>query len=190
MSKLIIYDATRKKSLLDEGWAIGALWSWMWHGADGVLGATSWEEALDWACNRGITKKITRLSFWGHGSPGDAYINGDPLSQYIYTDSQLDQLGQYMNRKGLFWLRTCSSFHGKEGLVFAKDLADILDCRVAAHTYKIVFPFHSGLHSLRPSEKPTWSALEGSDGEGGTKWSCWKCPNTISTFANSFPDDW
>jgi len=187
--RLVIFDATRKSSLLEEGWGIGSFSMWFRGRTDGMLGALSWKEAFDWLeqrveDNNGPLKEI---EFWGHGSSGEAYINGQKLTEYINTNPISYNI---MCKDGLFWFRTCSTFHGDKGKEFAKTFSNLIGCTVAAHTHKIGFPFHSGLHSIKPNEEPNWSSEEGKDKEGNVKRSGMFKPNTIMFWKNTIPKGW
>ena len=101
-----------------------------------------------------------------------------------------------MRVKKLFWLRTCASFAGVAGHTFAKSLAHMLQCRVAGHTHNISL-LHSGLHSLRPGEAPTWGSTEGwvqAKRMGHTVDKIASSgpfsPNTITFMHSSFPATW
>jgi len=184
--RLILSDATRKKSLLDEGWMFGSLWSWLWEGADGVLGAISWEEAIRWFISRGMVHKITEIEIWGHGSPGEVWINSERLTDHL--DDFYD-IEPFLAPECLIWFRTCAAFHGETGIKFAKELVEHMNCRFAGHTYNIGFPFHSGLHSIKHGQEVSWDAKEGF-GKKGRKWSGMFEPNTIRTFSTTVPRGW
>jgi hypothetical protein len=90
----------------------------------------------------------------------------------------------------------CSVFHGRKGKAFAEDLARILGCFVAGHTYKVgnYHPFrwfwHSGLRVHHPDwEPPKWSASEGKQGSG-IAWSHRRAPRTITFAHNRIPQQW
>jgi hypothetical protein len=186
--KLLIYDSTRKKSPLDEGWGVGAFWQWLWHGTDGVLGALTWHEAIEWICNRGALGKIHEIQFWGHGVPGDALINKDSLAANL---EELKQIKPFIRYDTNFWLRTCASFHGETGKQFAMNLYGTIGCRVLAHTFKIGFPWHSGLHSVKNVlDIDRWSNKEGEDEKGNLLGSSMQAPNTITMFHEKAPKEW
>lgn len=183
MQRLIVFDATRKPSLLEEGWTIGTVSMWMRERVDGMLGALSWREAFDWIRSRRRDQGlIQEVQFWGHGASGDAYINGQSLAHHIGMNTQ-----GLMNPEGLFWLRTCGSFHGRRGKLFAEKLSENLDCRVAGHTFKIGL-LHSGLHLLAQGERAYWPEQEGEGKkEGTTAGSGLFKPNTIPFFVSTIP---
>ena len=95
-----------------------------------------------------------------------------------------------MNENGLFWFRTCSTFHGEAGKEFAKTFSELIRCKTAAHTHKIGFPSHSGLHSIMPGEEPNWPSEEGKDKKGNVKSSGLFKPNTIWFWRNTIPEGW
>jgi hypothetical protein len=94
--------------------------------------------------------------------------------------------------KGLWWFRTCETFGALPGQRFATELADFLGARVAGHTY-IIGHVQSGLHTLRPGERPTWSEDEGlregsPDEPRRAHWSRLRAPNTITCLRGTIPD--
>lgn len=184
-NKLIIADATRKKSWLDEIWVVAATWNWLRNDAQGNLGAIDWNEIVDWLLSRGEIEPITEIQYWGHGGPGYAHVGSKSINQHM---DRLFELRSVLAPDCLFWLRTCSSFRGEAGQEFARRLTDALGCRVAAHTYKIGFPYHSGLHSLMPGQDPYWPLREGEKKNGTTKWSQPFAPNTINMFQGDLPE--
>src|SRR5437762_849941 len=62
--------------------------------------------------------------------------------------------------RALVWLRTCEAFGADDGQAFAARLADTLGARVAGHTF-IIGAVQSGLRTLAPGSRPTWSSAEG-----------------------------
>jgi len=186
--KLLIFDATRKPSLLDEGWAFGSFSMWLRQRMDGFLGATSWQEVLNWLEYK---EDVTELQFWGHGSPGEVFINGKGLlSMFINDELDYSRICDSFKRDATVWFRTCSTFHGKKGKEFADDMSQIFNCVIAGHTYKIGFPSHSGLHTYDYRiGKYSWSDEEGKS-KTGTQKSCFYKPNTISFLRNTIPKGW
>jgi len=186
-SSLIVYDATRKPSLLDESWGSGAFSMWLRGRSDGMLGALSWKEVFQWLKQRREDHgPIKELQFWGHGHPGEAYINGKSIRDVI---GHLDWK-ELMDKNGLWWFRTCSTFHGEEGKKLAEQFSALLGCRVAGHTHKIGFPTHSGLHSILPFEKANWKDNEGKKKNGKIKGSLCLRTRTIPFWRNTIPKGW
>lgn len=183
---LVVYDATRKPSLLDESWGAGAFSMWLRGRTTGMLGATSWEEIFRWLEIRSEKHgKILEVQFWGHGRPGDAVVNSKSMKDVIGHPGW----AKLMCSEGLWWFRTCSTFRGEKGKKLAKDLSSLLGCRVAGHTHAIGFPFHSGLHSVAPGEEPAWPDEEGWKGKE-SKGSFLGRPNTIMFWRNTLPNGW
>lgn len=94
----------------------------------------------------------------------------------------------------LWWFRTCETLGASCGQAFARAWADFLGCRVAGHTHVIGF-YQSGLHSLRPGEKPTWSADEGIiEGDAARPLRAAESrrgiPNTITCLGGRPPPGW
>lgn len=186
--KLVIFDASRKPALMEEGWALGTFLFWLRKNADGVLGALSWHEALMWlmlrASDHGL---ISEVQFWGHGTPGRAFINSVPINDHIDI---LEENDFFMNREGLFWFRTCSTFQDVPGMRFAEQISSMLNCKVAGHTHKIGFPWHSGTHLIHPEGKAHWDKNEGVKKNGKSSSSGLLKPNTIFFLRTSFNHEW
>lgn len=185
--RLVIYDATRKPSLLDESWGAGAFSMWFRERTEGMLGALSWEEVFTWldirVLKHGLIKEV---QFWGHGTPGEAYINGEKITEAIKKALWVKRFTD----DGLWWFRTCSTFNGEKGKSFAKDFSSWISCKIAGHTHKIGFPTHSGLHSILPNEEPNWLDNEGLNKNGNLKRSYFWRPNTIPFWKNTIPKEW
>jgi hypothetical protein len=108
---------------------------------------------------------IDEVHYWGHGAPGRFVLGDLSIRQSNFPVLLADTLKRALSDKGLFWLRTCASFHGAKGKAFAEFLSSALDRKVAAHTYNIGL-FHSGVKVLRPGEMAVWSDFEGADSAG------------------------
>lgn len=187
--RLVIYDATRKPSLLDESWGAGAFSMWLRGRTEGMLGALSWKEVFKWLRQRSDEHGlINEVQLWMHGTPGEAYINGERLTDFI--EGYKDIFKTFMVPKGLWWFRTCSTFQGKEGKEFARDFTELMGCKVAAHTFNIGCPTHSGLHSILPGQMPNWDNNEGVSKDGSSKRSYFWRPNTIPFWRNTIPLGW
>ncbi len=198
MVRLMIYDQTTLEDGLDVktdalaySWKFGSKLYKTFRMLDQVKGVSSWNEALNWIYIESLKEPISMIQFWGHGSPGRAYIGNDVLSNDDTWTTELKKIGANLTDDCVFWFRTCSTFAGDPGLKFAKELSKKLDCRVAGHTHIITF-FHSGLHVLAPNETPHWSANEGvehlsADGVYEMKKSAPFIPNTITCLRGSIP---
>lgn len=186
--RVMVYDATDTKPGIELGdtWELGG---WLYRHLrrlDRCFGATSWFEAVEWLAQTSeVEGGLDEIQFWGHGSPGEVWINGHSLNVV-----NVDALAKVkMKPAGLFWLRTCASFAGEPGHLLARRMRDVLGCRVAGHTFNIG-AWHGGLHSLRVGAEPAWSVSEGFGANGrpsfGTPWS----PNTITFMHGRVPEDW
>jgi hypothetical protein len=182
--RLMIYDATDVKSTLKlppvgdgpahqvevnlgltHSWTAGGLLYRALRRVDDYSGFSSWDEALDWLANYKTGESIQEIQYWGHGSPGYIYMNGQVLStnHLLYGSEQgkmLHKIAERFTPDALVWFRTCATFGAESGQTFAETWANELKCRVAGHTHNVGF-FQSGLHSLKPGEKASWSSSEG-----------------------------
>lgn len=187
--KVLLYDNTENK-FVGWSWKIGARIYKVLGIFDKVVPVHDWEEAIDSLVKIYINDPDCRymnVQFWGHGSPGQARINRKALKL-----EHLDGIapGMFAGTNSLFWFRCCSTFRGEKGHQFAKDVCTKLGCQVSGHTYIIGFPFHSGLHSLKPGQTPEWQLMEGEKASGGSKMSMFGEPNTIWTWKNKIPEGW
>jgi hypothetical protein len=186
LKKAVVIDANPEKSGLDVAWKLGAWRSKGWKGFDKVVDAITWPQAMK---DLGPVP-YDEIQFYGHAFPGSFCIGEDKK----LTDEDLLSLARHVHKGSLVWLRGCAAFHGEAGHALAKRMVEILDCRVAAHTY-IIGPFHSGGRSLRPGAEPAWSVKEGVSDK--VRKSGWKIkssgpfePNTMTCLATSFPESW
>lgn len=191
--RLVIFDATRKPSILDETWGIGSFSMWFRGRTDGMFGVLNWNEAFTLLRNRsneyGLIKEV---QIWSHGKPGQVLINGEKLTDFINDNIVIEvfKKNPIMDPNGLFWFRTCSTFQGEIGKQFAKDFSNIVGCRIAGHTHIIGCPTHSGLHSIKPNEEPSWPNEEGRNKKGKLlKSRIWRT-NTIMFWRNTVPEGW
>ncbi len=219
---LLVYDATWEgpwyQPLLTSSWkAGGALYKSHPHAVDESFGATSWEEALAWLCSVRPGEPIDSVQYWGHGFYGRVYVGRDILDVDALAagharHNDLLALRQRMRgESSLFWFRTCSTFATPRGIAFARAWTRFFGCRAAGHTF-VIGPLQSGLHSLGPSDEPTWAPTEGVSAEvrkkrrtalvpedvgadkygaervalGSRPWS----PNTITCLHGAIPDGW
>jgi hypothetical protein len=68
-------------------------------------------------------------------------------------------------------------------------MAAFFNCRVAGHTY-VIGPLQSGLHSVTPTQPPTWSMAEGFAADGSSLTSTPWAPNTITCLHGAVPSTW
>ncbi len=185
---------------LTRFWRIGAQLHRVLSHADGVTGARSWRDALQWATDvsRARGKPIRELQAWGHGGWGYMGLHGDRLDrEALCTESPLrdsiDAFRDVLSRDALVWLRCCSAFGNGAGQDFARHLAERLRARVAGHTF-IIGGLQSGTHSLSPGANPAWTQEEGveSNGEGAQRalLSTARAPRTISCLRFELPEGW
>jgi hypothetical protein len=183
---------------LTTTWRLGG---WMYRKLrtiDHVGGFNNWPEALEWAADVEPDRPIKEIQYWGHGSPGKAWMGRKTLTKNAFEPGTnrdaLMRIKTRLTEDSLIWFRTCSMFSGDRGHDFAKVWADNMQCRIAAHTY-IIGPFQSGLHSLGPGEEPKWPRTEGI-AEGTPKrilkgrWSMPWSPNTILALQSHKPENW
>ncbi len=145
--------------------------SWVWRAGarlfrllgrfDGVFGARSWPEALDWLTRQ--PGPITEVQFWGHGRFGRALIDRDVLdaralspSHPLYSRLCLVR-DQLEGPKALWWWRTCETYGADSGHAFAAAWTAFLGCRTAGHTH-VIAAYQSGLVGLHPGQHPFWPA--------------------------------
>lgn len=191
--RVAIFDSTEKRFILANSWRRG---SSLFHRAgrfDHLIAATSWHQVVLQLLR--LEGEITEIQFWGHGSPGAAYVGGKSL-RFGYDPSPFNkdftELRDRIN--GTLWFRTCATFTGTMGRRFMSELAGYLDITVAAHTFNIG-PFHSGLHSFSVGDSMDWDLNEGI--KKGTperieslQWSMPWDPNTLAFFQMDIPEGW
>jgi hypothetical protein len=174
-------------------WVTGGKFYKLFRSVEHHSGFDSWFDALKWLDSVAPGQQINSIQFWGHGSPGRVWINGEYLSARSVLASSphrnlLLNLKERLTSDSLIWFRSCNVFAGKEGHLFAKLMASMMGCTIASHTY-IVGPWQSGLHTIRPGEEPSWSLEEGVDGEE-LKWSMPWSPNTVFCLTGKIPKGW
>lgn len=179
---------------LTSSWFAGGLLYKTVRSLDVCVGVDSWQEAFEWLANVEPSKKISMIQFWGHGSPGNVWINGDSINNNIIRkDNQYHELALKIRDRltddAVIWLRGCSIFQGKKGQTFAKRWTKFWGCTVAAHTY-IIGPFQSGLYTLEPGQEPYWDEGEGIDEKGEAEWSRFWKPRTIFCLRGYIPKGW
>lgn len=183
---------------LRTSWVVGGALYKLCGKVDLYSGFQSWFSALQWLLEVSQKNKIASIQFWGHGTPGNVWINESTLSlASISINAQQRQLLQSiknnLDSNTTFWFRSCNVFTGKHGQLFAKSFSNFMNCKVAGHTF-IIGPWQSGLHTITPGQQPTWPIGEGMDQnkDGKTKllWSKPWSPNTITCMNSEIPEDW
>jgi hypothetical protein len=196
---VMFYDASEwAGEQLRFSWIAGEVLYKLFGSIDEANGCFSWTEALQWLLEVQKDKKIKTIQFWGHGTPGNVWINGQSLSignllvAGIHKHLLL-KLSQRLTSESVIWFRACNVAATKQGQEFMKSLAEILGCRAAAHTF-IVHPWQSGLHTIGPGEQPHWPLDEGvkikKDGTMQMLWSKPWSPNTVFCLASKIPNGW
>lgn len=183
--------------LTHSWWAGGKLFRLL-RRFDHTRGFNNWPAALEWIANLEPEHSIKEIQFWGHGSPGRAWIHNRPLTASSFEHKPhrdpLMRIKTRLTEDSLIWFRTCSTFAGTRGHAFAKTWADNLGCRIAAHTH-IIGLWQGGLHSIKPNENPQWPDTEGiKDGTPdkikSMLWSRPWTPNTIFGLRSTLPKGW
>ena len=201
-ARFLVYDATDKANerALRAAWATGARVYRALGRIDAYFGASSWSSALHWLATHRAREPIASVQFWGHGKWGAALIADDVFSEASLTERApfARDLGALRERflsdgRSLIWFRTCETVGARRGQDFAMRLSDRLGARVAGHTY-VIAAFQSGLHGLRPGERPTWSESEGlaegtPDAPVKALWSSATAPNTVHFMNNEIPEN-
>jgi hypothetical protein len=203
--RLMIYDNTTltdsvdwKEDGLAYSWFAGGKLYRVFRWVDKCKGVGSWEEALDWMIEQGKESGISQIQYWGHGSRGNVWIGREPLNLRTLKAShklydKWAELRTHLTDDALIWFRTCSTYNGELGHVFAQKFTDFMGCKTAAHTF-IIGPWQGGLHTLEPGEEPYWDVKEGlveqSDGTWKSKMSWPGDPNTIFCLKGSIPEGW
>jgi hypothetical protein len=193
--RVMFYDKSEwAGDKLVSSWFAGGLLYKAVRRLDVCVGVESWEEALDWLATYEPKKKISMLQFWGHGSPGAVWINGEPLRNNALKvnhpyNERLLQLKDRLADDATIWFRCCSIFAGGTGHKFASKWSTFFDCRIAAHTF-IIGPFQSGLYTITPGQKPYWPLEEGIGEDGEMLWSHFWKPKTIFCLKATIPKDW
>ena len=124
--------------------------------------------------------KFKVVQFWGHGTQGKSYINGEVLNIYDLS------LTFSMKPNGYIWYRNCDTFGGTRGQEFAMQNVELFKCSIVGHTRVISWPnplYQSGGYGLRPGEEPFWDTED----RGGSKK---KYANTCSIWTMNPPSEW
>lgn len=188
--RVAVFDDTEKRFVLSSSWRRGSSFFQRTGRFDHRIAATSWHQAVLQMLR--LEEKITEIQFWGHGSPGRAYINRKAL-KFGYDGSPFNKdFSELKDRlDGTLWFRTCATFAGHRGRDFVSELAGFLDASVAAHTFNIAF-WHSGLHTYTVGDRMDWDLMEGIKGGDAYRpealqWSMPWDPNTIACFQMDIP---
>lgn len=211
--RLVIYDAsefgrsvgagsvwTRAKRwatsrILGASWALGSRAFFGLGRYDLVVPATSWIQVADLLSTMALAEKVDEIQFWGHGTPGAPIINGEPLWRHALSPEHplhvvMEAFRDVTHPDSVLWWRSCSVFAGNRGIRYAQQVANFIGCRHAGHTHIIGFPWHSGLHTVGPSEGPMWSPDEGDGADTGRKWSNPAANHTILFWTTKIPKGW
>ena len=189
-------DITAPVGLSHMWTAGGRLYRWLrW--LDVCKGFSTWTSALEWLATYAPTRRISSIQYWGHGSPGRAWMLKD--REYLRASSPmtgpyadyLQAIKARLTPQSLIWFRCCSVFCGLRGQDFALTWANQMECRIAAHTYTIG-AWQSGLHTIAPGGIPSWDPMEGvkrgtPDRVLETKWSKRTEPNTVFMLTGRTP---
>jgi hypothetical protein len=201
--RLMVYDRTCVKRVvgLSTAWSAGSILYRGLRRLDATFGVRSWDEALSWLASYDPSRPIAEIQYWGHGRWGRVLVDDDVL------DASAQRPGHRLhpsllavrdrlvpNGEALVWLRTCEAFGASAGHAFAQTLADVLGARVAGHTF-IIGALQSGLRTLAPGCRPTWSNVEGlaegtADAPVRAHGSRPTEPRTITFLSNEIPRPW
>lgn len=182
---------------LSHAWASGGVLYSALGRIDDRRGFDNWGEALRWLADYPGDRPIAEIQFWGHGKWGNARMDAEHLGlaslegEHDHRAPLAGIRDRMVPGTGLWWFRTCETFGAVPGQRFAEGWTDFFGCRAAGHTY-IIGPWQSGLHSLGPGERPTWSVEEGlsagtPEQPTGALWSRPSEPNTISFLHGAVP---
>jgi hypothetical protein len=169
--RILAYDATPAPFFsVARTWIIGAaLFGWRF---DHVVAATSWYDVLN-KC-REIGSDV-ELHFWGHGSPGQAFIGKQVLPRS-------DKRWKHVR---LLWLRCCSTMHGSGGIAMVKALRKH-GTAVVGHL-NIIGPMgHSYLVGCAPGQPIWWTNTEVDPRSWSRPWQ----PRTVSPLRMRLPAWW
>lgn len=196
---VMIYDASDWAGKeLRFSWVTGGLFYRLFKSIDEVRGCFDWTEALRFLTSVQKGRKIKTVQFWGHGTPGHVWINGRTLSirsllASSYHRELLLKLKDRLDSDSVIWFRACNVAATSEGQLFMQSLANLLGCRIAAHTF-IVHPWQGGLHTIGPGEEPDWPIDEGvrvkKDGSLEMLWTKPWSPNTVFCLTSEIPEGW
>lgn len=145
---------------LSHSWAAGGRLYRLLRRVDAYRGFGVWYKALEWLLTM---DKITEIQYWGHGSPGNVWMNGEALTKDVFTGplaGLMTDLREKLAPGAVIWFRTCGTFCGQPGHQFASAWVRAMGCKIVGHTHVINF-WHGGLHSLAPGQIAHWPMEEG-----------------------------
>jgi hypothetical protein len=180
--KLLILDNSTNDSLT-RWWRIGArLFA---RHFDDVIYALSYRgllEALEKRAQEG--EKYDEIQYWGHGTPGEVYLGGTPITYHF-----VEALAKVVSGpKAVVWFRVCSYAAGEAGQRLMQRDSRALGCRLAAFTHIIgSWGFQSGLHVIEADGAPAWPKTEGIAATGKGLQSAPWLPRSVPAIAMSLP---
>ena len=185
MRRIIIYDTATPTAVMYT-WAIGAPIYKAIGACLEFYPVKCWDEA---AQKVSMYTELDEIQFWGHGYPGFVLIDKEHISTND-NESFAIACKNALKQEGVLWFRTCASFNGDLGKEFAKSISSNSQRRCAGSTFKIGM-FHSGIHSVKPGQEPSWPSTEGVDPttKNPTSSGIGK-PNTILCLQISLPNNW
>lgn len=159
--RVIVLDSSKGRGALGKWWDAGSHLAKL-SDEFKIIRGKSWDQVA-----RALLKLefINEVQFWGHGSPGSAFIGEDRLNESSLSSEAWRNLaeGNVFAPNALFWFRTCSTFNEDVGRSFAEALSLQLNVRVAGHT-KYIHSVHEGLVSIQtPGGQAQWADGENSD---------------------------
>lgn len=182
---------------LRQAWSTGGYLYRSLGRIDRFIGVEDWPTALRWLAEVEPDRPIGEIQTWCHGKWGRVMMKRQPMDVAALRPGHAwngwlrairDRLA---GPEALWWFRTCETFGADAGHRFAREWTDFFGCDAAGHTY-IIGAWQSGLHRLRPGERPGWAAAEGLR-EGTPQaparafWSKPTAPNTISCLQGRVP---
>lgn len=187
--KVIIYDRTPGPGLMNFflaiSWRVGAWFQKVFGPIHLVIAASSPKEINKLLIEGLGGRRATEIQYWGHGSVGRTWISGQEMNEVTWWQA----LGSKVVPGSTVWFRTCSTFQGEHGKVFAQGVADYLMVRAAGHT-RTVGIIQGGLHTCTPGFPPAWDSNEGELSGWlatlGLKWG----PKSVFFWSTSVPDGW
>ena len=197
----MVYDRTCRGAFalpgLSHAWWTGGHLYRALSRIDRFAGFAEWPAALRWLAEVEPDRAIGEIQLWCHGKWGHARLDRTPLDASALAASHAwnGELRAIRDRlvgpDALVWFRTCETFGANAGHDFARRFTDFMGCRASGHTY-VIGAWQSGLHSLRPGERPSWAVDEGlregtADAPERAHGSAPTAPNTITCFHGSVP---
>lgn len=190
--RLMLFDRTAGGLALS--WQAGARLYRALGRFDAWHGASTWDEGLAWLAAFGAPARVTEIQYWGHGCAGGLLLDRVALDVNTLDPAhplhgRLAAIRERLSGPdALWWLRTCSTFHGASGHDFARRWTRFFGCRAAGHT-RVIGPLQGGLHSLRAGAEPSWALDEGAPASSLPQWMSW-APHTLTCLHGRVPDGW